>query len=31
MTEHKPGWYEHEGERRYWDGTQWTHLSLIHI
>ncbi len=18
-----PGWYEHEGERRYWDGEQW--------
>lgn len=27
MSEHAPGWYEHEGERRYWDGTQWTHAS----
>lgn len=27
MTEHKPGWYEHQGERRYWDGTQWTHSA----
>lgn len=27
MNEHAPGWYEHEGERRYWDGSQWTHSS----
>lgn len=27
MTEHTPGWYEHQGERRYWDGTQWTHSA----
>lgn len=29
MTEHKPGWYEHQGERRYWDGTQWTHSTSL--
>ena len=29
MNEHAPGWYEHEGERRYWDGTQWTHSTSI--
>lgn len=27
MNEHAPGWYEHDGERRYWDGYQWTHSS----
>lgn len=27
MNEHAPGWYEHDGERRYWDGTQWTHAT----
>ena len=27
MTEHAPGWYEHDGERRYWDGTRWTHST----
>ncbi len=27
MTEHPPGWYEHGGERRYWDGHQWTHST----
>lgn len=27
MNEHAPGWYEHEGERRYWDGSQWTHAT----
>jgi hypothetical protein len=21
--EARPGWYEHEGERRYWDGDKW--------
>lgn len=25
MVEHAPGWYEHDGERRYWDGRRWTH------
>lgn len=29
MNEHAPGWYEHDGERRYWDGTQWTHSTSI--
>lgn len=29
MNEHAPGWYEHDGERRYWDGTQWTHATSI--
>lgn len=27
MNEHAPGWYEHQGERRYWDGSQWTHAA----
>ena len=27
MTEHPPGWYEHGGERRYWDGHRWTHST----
>lgn len=27
MNEHAPGWYEHDGERRYWDGSQWTHST----
>lgn len=27
MNEHAPGWYEHQGERRYWDGSQWTHSA----
>ena len=27
MTEHPPGWYEHDGERRYWDGHRWTHST----
>lgn len=27
MTEHPPGWYEHSGERRYWDGHHWTHST----
>ena len=22
-SEASPGWYEHEGERRYWDGEKW--------
>ena len=29
MTEHKPGWYEHEGERRFWDGQQWTASASV--
>ncbi len=29
MNEHAPGWYEHDGERRYWDGTQWTHSTSL--
>lgn len=24
MNEHAPGWYQHDGERRYWDGEKWT-------
>lgn len=29
MTEHAPGWYEHRGERRYWDGSRWTHATSV--
>lgn len=29
MNEHAPGWYEHDGERRYWDGAQWTHSTSM--
>lgn len=29
MNEHAPGWYEHDGERRYWDGDQWTHSTSL--
>lgn len=29
MNEHAPGWYEHHGERRYWDGSQWTHSTSL--
>ena len=29
VNEHAPGWYEHDGERRYWDGTQWTHSTSL--
>ncbi len=29
MNEHAPGWYEHAGERRYWDGQQWTHARSL--
>lgn len=29
MNEHAPGWYEHDGERRYWDGAQWTHSTSL--
>lgn len=29
MNEHAPGWYQHEGERRYWDGEQWTHSASV--
>ncbi len=29
MNEHAPGWYDHEGERRYWDGQQWTHATSV--
>lgn len=29
MNEHAPGWYEHEGERRYWDGVQWTQSMSV--
>ncbi|WP_435198116.1 DUF2510 domain-containing protein [Janibacter sp. GS2] len=29
MNEHAPGWYEHDGERRYWDGSQWTHSTSL--
>ncbi|NYF97060.1 DUF2510 domain-containing protein [Janibacter cremeus] len=29
MNEHTPGWYDHEGERRYWDGEQWTHATSV--
>ncbi|WP_338751557.1 hypothetical protein [Janibacter alittae] len=29
MNEHPPGWYDHEGERRYWDGQQWTHSTSV--
>ena len=27
MAEHASGWYEHDGERRYWDGQRWTHAT----
>ena len=29
VNEHAPGWYEHDGERRYWDGSQWTHSTSL--
>ncbi|WEV78618.1 hypothetical protein O9K63_02130 [Janibacter cremeus] len=29
MNEHAPGWYDHEGERRYWDGQRWTHSTSV--
>lgn len=29
MNEHAPGWYEHAGERRYWDGSRWTHSTSM--
>lgn len=29
VNEHAPGWYEHDGERRYWDGAQWTHSTSM--
>lgn len=29
MNEHAPGWYDHNGERRYWDGQQWTHATSV--
>lgn len=29
MNEHAPGWYDHDGERRYWDGEQWTHSTSV--
>lgn len=29
MNEHAPGWYDHDGEHRYWDGQQWTDSTSV--